>query len=152
MVSTSHRKYSPLFKKEMVNIQSVYLKMLAFIMLLLMVMLLMMLSVLTSLFSVLTSPNTSVRKVLLHGTYSYPVAESPTTNRNIGHFPLRSSCLFLFLIMTWFARITIQPHKLSMRYSNHPTLREESSQTNVILQYKLLASILGTVCSVIQQS
>ncbi len=33
-----------------------------------------------------------------------------------------------------------------------PTLREESSQTNVILQYKLLASILSAVCSVIQQS
>ncbi len=33
-----------------------------------------------------------------------------------------------------------------------PTLREESSQTNVILQYKLLASILIAVCSVIQQS
>ncbi len=32
------------------------------------------------------------------------------------------------------------------------TLREESSQTNVILQYKLLASILSSVCSVIQQS
>ncbi len=32
------------------------------------------------------------------------------------------------------------------------TLREESSQTIVILQYKLLASILSTVCSVIQQS
>ncbi len=31
------------------------------------------------------------------------------------------------------------------------TLREESSQTNVILQYKLLASILSAVCSVIQQ-
>ncbi len=31
-------------------------------------------------------------------------------------------------------------------------LREESSQTNVILQYKLLAAILSTVCSVIQQS
>ncbi len=31
-------------------------------------------------------------------------------------------------------------------------LREESSQTNVILQYKLLASILNAVCSVIQQS
>ncbi len=29
------------------------------------------------------------------------------------------------------------------------TLREESSQTNVILQYKLLASILSGVCSVI---
>ncbi len=33
-----------------------------------------------------------------------------------------------------------------------PTLREESSQTNVILQYKLLTSILSAVCSVIQQS
>ncbi len=32
------------------------------------------------------------------------------------------------------------------------TLREESSQTNVILQYKLLATILSAVCSVIQQS
>ncbi len=32
------------------------------------------------------------------------------------------------------------------------TLREESSQTNVILQYKLLASILSAVCSVIQPS
>ncbi len=30
------------------------------------------------------------------------------------------------------------------------TLREVSSQTNVILQYKLLASILSAVCSVIQ--
>ncbi len=32
------------------------------------------------------------------------------------------------------------------------TLREESRETNVILQYKLLASILSAVCSVIQQS
>ncbi len=32
------------------------------------------------------------------------------------------------------------------------TLREESSQTNVILQYKLLAATLSAVCSVIQQS
>ncbi len=32
----------------------------------------------------------------------------------------------------------------------HYTLREESSQTNVILQYKLLPSILSAVCSVIQ--
>ncbi len=31
-------------------------------------------------------------------------------------------------------------------------LREESSQTNVILQHKLLASILSAVCCVIQQS
>ncbi len=32
------------------------------------------------------------------------------------------------------------------------TLREESSQTNAILQYKLLASIQSAVCIVIQQS
>ncbi len=32
------------------------------------------------------------------------------------------------------------------------TLREESSQTNVILQYNLLAAILSAVFSVIQQS
>ncbi len=30
------------------------------------------------------------------------------------------------------------------------TLRKESSQPNVILQYKLLESLLGAVCSVIQ--
>ncbi len=34
----------------------------------------------------------------------------------------------------------------------HTTLREKSSQTNVILQYKLLASILSAACSLIQQS
>ncbi len=32
------------------------------------------------------------------------------------------------------------------------TLREEFSQINVILQYKLLVSILSADCSVIQQS
>ncbi len=38
-------------------------------------------------------------------------------------------------------------------YKKHSlTLREESSQTNVILQYKLLATVLSAVCSVIQQS
>ncbi len=37
-------------------------------------------------------------------------------------------------------------------YPYDTTFREESSQTNVILQYKLLASILSAVCSVIQQS
>ncbi len=31
-------------------------------------------------------------------------------------------------------------------------LREESCQTYVMLQYKLLAAILSAVCSVIQQS
>ncbi len=36
--------------------------------------------------------------------------------------------------------------------SLYTTLREESSQTNVILQYKLLAAMLSADCSVIQQS
>ncbi len=39
-----------------------------------------------------------------------------------------------------------------MKLVNNSALREESSLTNVILQYKLLASILSAVCSVIQQS
>ncbi len=44
-------------------------------------------------------------------------------------------------------------HKLLFLYKLRAnTLREESSQTNVILEYKLLASILRAVCSVIQQS
>ncbi len=43
-----------------------------------------------------------------------------------------------------------QKTKLRMTYTT--TLREGSSQTNVILQYKLLAAILSAVCSVIQQS
>ncbi len=37
------------------------------------------------------------------------------------------------------------------KYMLH-TLREESSHTNVILKYKLLAANLSAVCSVIQQS
>ncbi len=36
--------------------------------------------------------------------------------------------------------------------TNNSTFKEESSQTNVILQYKLLAAILSAVCSVIQQA
>ncbi len=39
-----------------------------------------------------------------------------------------------------------------VKVSDATSLREESNQTNVILQYKLLASILSAVCSVIQQS
>ncbi len=38
------------------------------------------------------------------------------------------------------------------QWDDKSTLREESSQINVILQYKLLAAILSAVCSVIQQS
>ncbi len=41
---------------------------------------------------------------------------------------------------------------ISQCYIERATFREESSQTNVILQYKLLAAILSAVCSVIQQS
>ncbi len=43
---------------------------------------------------------------------------------------------------TWWSVYTTKGH----------TLTEESSQANVILQYKLLASILSAMCSVIQQS
>ncbi len=38
---------------------------------------------------------------------------------------------------------------LTVLFSRSITLREESSQTNAILQYKLLAAILSAVCSVI---
>ncbi len=40
----------------------------------------------------------------------------------------------------------------NIKKSSSNALREESSQTNVILQYKLLASILSAVCRIIQQS
>ncbi len=43
---------------------------------------------------------------------------------------------------------TSEEHSQPQRY----TLSEESSQTNVILQYQLLAAILSAVCSLIQQS
>ncbi len=46
--------------------------------------------------------------------------------------------------------LVIQKFQLST-LSELYTLREESNQTNVILQYTLLASILSAVCSVIQQ-
>ncbi len=48
----------------------------------------------------------------------------------------------------WRKRIDQNSYNGDLAY----TLREESSQTNVILLYKLLASILSAVCSVIQQS
>ncbi len=41
--------------------------------------------------------------------------------------------------------------KFILCYTLH-TLREESSQTNVILQYKLTAAIVSELCSVIQKS
>ncbi len=51
-----------------------------------------------------------------------------------------------------YSLLTLLVHDLSGIFGNVTTLREKSSQTNVILQYKLLAPILSTVCSVIQQS
>ncbi len=41
---------------------------------------------------------------------------------------------------------------LTYLHQSVAALREESSQTNAILQYKLLAAIVSAVCSVIQQS
>ncbi len=44
------------------------------------------------------------------------------------------------------------PSRAETVVADPTTLREESSQTNVILQYKLLATILNAVWSVSQQS
>ncbi len=52
-------------------------------------------------------------------------------------------CLSVYPSGTIIVEQHIRPH------SKLYTLREESSQTNVILQYKLLAAILSAVCSVI---
>ncbi len=41
---------------------------------------------------------------------------------------------------------------ISVSLGQRSGLREESSKTNVILVYKLFASILSAICSVIQQS
>ncbi len=56
----------------------------------------------------------------------------------------------VFDIIVSITMISWQYHK--QKIVDEYTLREESSQTNVILQYKLLAEILSAVCSVIQQS
>ncbi len=47
---------------------------------------------------------------------------------------------------------TILNNKWVYLHTVPTTLREESNQTYVILQYKLLASIVSAVCSVIHQS
>ncbi len=63
----------------------------------------------------------------------------------------------------WFESVIV-PRDYSYYYSHHKhsftdwaqicckfaTLTDESGQTNVILQYKLMALILSAVCSVIQ--
>ncbi len=52
-----------------------------------------------------------------------------------------------------FHNLTVLSKLGSINTNSHEeitTLREESSQTNVILQYKLLAAILSAVCIVIQ--
>ncbi len=50
------------------------------------------------------------------------------------------------------AYIEMVAERVDKMLKNQSTLREETSQTNVILQYKLLAAILSAICSVIQQS
>ncbi len=53
----------------------------------------------------------------------------------------------------WFLMLYLIPfHYNNKLWSYNSALREESSQANAILQYKLLASILSAVCNVIQQS
>ncbi len=61
---------------------------------------------------------------------------------------LESTCLIL-VVKSYQIYFEIQSQCSGM---NDLTLRDESSQTNVMLPYKLLASILSAVCSVIQQS
>ncbi len=51
-----------------------------------------------------------------------------------------------------FMQSQVRENSFSIENQIKSTLREESSQTNVILHYKLLAAILSAVCSVIQQS
>ncbi len=53
--------------------------------------------------------------------------------------PLQSRLLRFMIVSIWCLTVMI-------------ALRQESSQINVILQYKLLATILSAVCSVIQHS
>ncbi len=66
---------------------------------------------------------------------------------------------FSLILLSVPRKRTQKLNKLRMKYQSYPlgaqmtcTLREESNQTNVILQYKLLAAILSAVCCVIQQS
>ncbi len=69
-------------------------------------------------------------------------------------------CFNIFVILTrvyhckiiWLNRERLLDYSLPEICLVILILREQSSQTNVILQYKLLTSILSAVCSVIQQS
>ncbi len=78
-----------------------------------------------------------------------------------GFLSVRSLCwtkgeTILFICPTWMANIDLCIYRCPLYSWLSPTtivhvhtLREESSQTNVILQYRLLASILSAVCSLI---
>ncbi len=96
-----------------------------------------------------------------HRSHNFPYfAQIPTTSYNYPNLPqitLTSHESYLppaiFPIATnvnYFLQLFLLPQIQDK--SHLPTLREESSQTNVILQYTLLAAILSAVCSVIQQS
>ncbi len=68
-------------------------------------------------------------------------------------FPLFSNIVFLNLyVQILMCLFKVCVYELLCMYIILTTLRETSSQTNVILQYKLLAAILSAVFSVIQQS
>ncbi len=58
----------------------------------------------------------------------------------------------MYIYCVVYYHVIAAPYVRSIVMSLHYTLREESSQTNVILQYKLLAVVLSAVCSVIQQA
>ncbi len=63
------------------------------------------------------------------------------------------NCLFIIEKAQLIVNIKLKHNSLDLFDCSYLyTLREESSQTNVISQYKLLAAILSAVCSVIQQS
>ncbi len=64
-------------------------------------------------------------------------------------YQVRSGALPAYTSLRFLSVVLSQNHLESSFIS---TLREYSSQTNVILQYKLLATILSAVCSVIQHS
>ncbi len=61
-------------------------------------------------------------------------------------------CIIFYIIVHFEIRIKNYKQSAVCRMYDCGTLREESSQTHVILQYKLQASILSAVCCVIQQS
>ncbi len=70
------------------------------------------------------------------------------------HFLFRSLVFSLFVIFMFWEPTHSVDHASSfcLKITWVIALREEASQTNVILRYILLAAILSAVCSVIQQS